>query len=206
MNREVLNVYFIMGTINCVENPLETLRKALDAGITCFQLREKGEGSLIGKEYEAFARACQKLCKTNNVPFIINDDVDLALKLDADGIHVGQDDAALATFRQQAKGKMVGVSVHTPLEMQAAIRAGADYVGIGPIYATQSKTDANPPAGLGFLKEMRIEHPAYPIVGIGGITEENAQNVRLAGADGVSVISVICQSANIQETVKKLKY
>lgn len=193
-----------MGTLNCVREPLETLEAALKAGITCFQLREKGEHALTGEAYESFARACQRLCKTYGVPFIINDDVELALKLDADGIHVGQEDLSLFKFREQAQGKIVGVSVHTAEEMEKAILAGADYVGIGPIYATQSKTDAKPPAGVSFLRTMREKYSNYPIVGIGGITEENAFHVRMAGADGVAVISVICQSKDIIRTVNRL--
>lgn len=205
MNPDDLNVYFIMGTVNCVEPPLETLEKALQAGITCFQFREKGEGCLTGEAYETFARNCQKLCKMYGVPFIVNDDVELALKLDADGIHVGQDDLAITEFRARAKNKIIGVSVHNELEMALAVQSGADYVGIGPIYSTKSKKDAKPPAGLSFLKKARIQYPDFPIVGIGGINEMNAAEVRSAGADGVSVISVICETQNIERTLQKLR-
>src|SRR5690606_26851009 len=127
-----------------------------------------------------------------------------ALKLNADGIHVGQEDLALSTFREQAKGKIEGVSVHTSREMKQAILNGADYVGIGPIYRTKSKTDAELPAGLPFLSAMRKQPGNFPIVGIGGITEENASAVRSSGADGVSVISVICHSKDIKQTVENL--
>lgn len=203
MNRDRLNVYFIMGTANCKE-PLYTLEKALQAGITCFQFREKGEGCLTGKAYEEFALACQKLCREYNVPFIVNDDVELALKMNADGIHVGQDDRPITEFRTLVKDKIVGVSVHNVQELTQAVKSGADYVGIGPIYGTKSKIDAKPPAGLEFLRTARKQYPKFPIVGIGGINERNAGNVRLAGADGVSVISVICESSNIKGTIQKL--
>lgn len=193
-----------MGTMNCTKDPLETLEEALEAGITCFQLREKGEGALTGIVYEEFARTCQKMCQAYQVPFIVNDDVELALKLDADGIHIGQEDLALATFRKQAKGKIVGVSVHSSKEMEQALLNGADYIGIGPIYKTQSKKDAKPPAGLHFLKAMRKQIGNFPIVGIGGITEENANDVRFSGADGAAVISDICHSKDIGQTVKNL--
>lgn len=203
MNREVLNVYFIMGTPNSIA-PLETLEKALQGGITCFQFREKGEGCLTGAAYESFALVCQKLCKMYGVPFIVNDDVELALKLDADGIHVGQDDLEITNFRLRAKDKIIGVSVHNEREMALAVQSGADYVGIGPIYPTKSKKDANPPAGLNFLRKARSEYPHFPIVGIGGINEGNAAKVRWAGADGVAVISVICESPNIKKTIQEL--
>lgn len=97
MNRNKLDVYFIMGSQNS-PNPLETLEQALKSGITCFQLREKGEACLKGAAYEAFVLACQQLCQRYDVPFIVNDDVALALKIEADGIHLGQDDVAITTF------------------------------------------------------------------------------------------------------------
>lgn len=200
MNRNDLSVYFIMGTSNS-EQPLETLEKALQAGITCFQFREKGESCLKGAAYEAFAQECQNLCRAYNVPFIVNDDVDLALKLDADGIHVGQDDLAITEFRAQAKGKIIGVSVHDERELIQAVKSGADYVGIGPIYQTKSKSDAKPPAGVHFLRKARSLYPHFPIVGIGGINEKNAAEVRSAGADGVAVISVICESSDLEKTI-----
>lgn len=203
MNRNDLNVYFIMGTANSV-NPLEVLETALQSGITCFQFREKGDGRLTGEAYLSFARDCQKLCKLYGVPFIVNDDVELALKLDADGIHVGQDDLAITEFRALAKDKIIGVSVHDEQEMALAVQSGADYVGIGPIYPTKSKKDAKLPAGLDFLSKARSQYPDFPIVGIGGITEKNAADVRAAGADGVAIISVICESPNIAKTIQQL--
>ncbi|MBQ0139015.1 MAG: thiamine phosphate synthase [Kurthia sp.] len=203
MNRNVLDIYFIMGSQNSKE-PIETLEKALQAGITCFQLREKGEGRLTGIAYENFAKACQKMCRAYRVPFIVNDDVELALKIEADGIHVGQDDTAITEIRALAKDKIVGVSVHNEQELTFAIQQGADYVGIGPIYSTKSKLDAKPPAGLNFLSMARRQYSDFPIVGIGGIDESNARHVRSRGADGIAVISVICESPDIKYTIKNL--
>jgi thiamine-phosphate pyrophosphorylase len=102
-----------MGTPNCIQDPLHVLEDALKAGITIFQLREKGEGALTGKPLEQFARQCQELCRSYNVPFIVNDDVELALKLQADGIHIGQDDVSLTLIRELFFGRFVGFSVHT---------------------------------------------------------------------------------------------
>jgi len=204
MNRNKLDVYFIMGSQNS-PNPLETLEQALKAGITCFQLREKGEGCLEGAAYEAFALACQQLCQRYDVPFIVNDDVALALKIEADGIHLGQDDMAITTFRALASNKIVGVSVHTMAELKQAIESGADYAGIGPIFPTKSKPDAKRPAGFHFLQAARHAYPNFPIVAIGGIDECNAQLVRANGADGVAVISVICESTDITKTIQLLR-
>lgn len=204
MKNDFLEVYFIMGSNDCKKEPLKTLHEALEAGITCFQLREKGEGSLTGQAYEKFASDCQKLCAAYQVPFIINDDVDLALKLNTDGIHVGQNDLAISSFREQARGKIIGVSVHDADDMKKAIGDGADYVGIGPIYKTQTKKDAQPPTGLAVLETIRKQYRKFPIVAIGGITGDNAVRVRSAGANGVAVISTICHSKNIKTTVEKL--
>ncbi|HWI47662.1 MAG TPA: thiamine phosphate synthase [Rummeliibacillus sp.] len=202
MKRTDLAVYFIMGTQNCSSNPLAVLEEALKAGVTIFQLREKGENAVKGQDLEQFAIACQALCKHYDVPFIVNDDVDLALKINADGVHVGQDDIALEAIRTKFKGKIVGISVHTKEEMEKAVIGGADYVGIGPIYETKSKPDAKKPAGVTFLHQARVMYPDFPIVAIGGITEQNTHEVRQAGADGVAVISAICQSLDRKATVQ----
>lgn len=194
-----------MGTPNCIEEPLHVLDDALKAGITIFQLREKGEGALTGKPLEQFARQCQELCKSYNVPFIVNDDVELALKLQSDGVHVGQDDVPLSQIRGKFKGRIIGVSVHSVEEMDQAVRGGADYVGIGPIYETQSKSDAQTPAGLSFLQQARRLHRDFPLVAIGGITTKNAHETLIAGADGIAVISEICQSQDRKETIRACK-
>ncbi|MGN7476827.1 thiamine phosphate synthase [Solibacillus silvestris] len=199
-----LNKYFIMGTMNCERNALHVLEEALQAGITMFQLREKGVNALRGEPYAQFARQCQSLCKTYNVPFIVNDDVELALQLNADGIHVGQDDLNIENFRRRAANKIIGVSVHTLEQLKQAVENGADYAGIGPIYKTTTKEDAKPPAGVALLKEARLHYPHFPIVAIGGITPMNSSIVRQAGANGVAVISAISLSKNVTATVGML--
>ena len=203
LNRDQLEVYFIMGTANVkTGEPLVILEKALQSGVTFFQFREKGMEALKGQAYEDFARACQVLCQQYNVPFIVNDDIELAVKLDADGVHVGQDDIAAEKARQLMGNKILGVSVHNVTELQEAIKWHADYVGIGPIYETKSKDDAEKPAGTLFLQQAVALHPELPKVAIGGITVDNCHESVEAGADGVAVISAICESDNIQATVK----
>lgn len=190
-----------MGTENCVgKHPLYILEEALKGGITMFQLREKGKNALSGETYIRFAKECQELCQRYNVPFIINDDVELALAIDADGIHVGQDDLQLSLFRHRCPKKIVGVSVHTMEELEKAVQDGADYVGIGSIFDTKSKVDAQQ-SSLSFLAEARNAYPNIPIVAIGGITTENSHLVRNLGVNGVAVINAITKSDNIQETV-----
>lgn len=205
MNRKDLAVYFIMGTENCTEDPLYVLEDALKAGITIFQLREKGKKSLKGEVLVEFAKQCQALCKQYDVPFIVNDDVELALKIDADGVHVGQEDTPLVEIRDRLQNKIIGVSVHNEEEMDAAVKGGADYVGIGPIFETKSKVDARKPAGVNFLKQAREKYSDFPIVAIGGISPKNAQQVLDAGADGVAVISAICESDDRKNCIIRLK-
>ena len=206
MNRKQLAVYFIMGTQNVIAcKPLAILEEALQAGVTMFQFREKGSGALTGEAYEQFARDCQVLCKKYHVPFIVNDDVDLAIKLQADGLHIGQDDGAVAHVKKKIGHMLLGVSVHTMAEVSEAVAYGADYVGIGPIFSTKSKVDAKTPAGTKFLQQVAQSYPNLPIVAIGGITEGNAYLPLTAGADGVAVISTICESPHIDKTVELLK-
>ena len=206
MNRKQLAVYFIMGTQNVIaREPLSVLEEALQAGVTMFQYREKGSSALTGVAYEQFARDCQALCKKYSVPFIVNDDVNLAIKLQADGVHIGQDDEAVAQVKKKIGHMILGVSVHTMAEVEEAVACGADYVGIGPIFPTKSKVDAKTPAGTKFLQQVAQSYPDLPIVAIGGITEGNAHVPLTDGADGVAVISTICESPHIDKTIKLLK-
>lgn len=205
MNKQLLETYFIMGSQDVVGNPLNLLEEALKNGVTLFQWREKGTHSLTGYAYVQFARDCQALCKRYDVPFIVNDDVELAIQLDADGIHVGQDDVDAKKVREQLPYKILGVSVHTQKELQQAIQDGADYVGIGPIFSTQSKKDAKKPAGTTFLSEAAQSTPTLPIVAIGGIQPEHVYDLRQAGADGVSIISAISKAENPGEATQAFR-
>ncbi|MFJ7697373.1 thiamine phosphate synthase [Lysinibacillus fusiformis] len=206
MKREDLQLYFIMGTNNVSQKePLAVLEQALRAGITMFQLREKGPYALTGLAYEQFARQCQKRCQHYHVPFIINDDVDLAVRLGADGVHIGQNDEQIAIARKKMANRLLGVSVHSHEELQTAIAHHADYVGIGPIFATTSKSDAQPPCGTYFLQQASKSQPNLPIVAIGGLNWTNADIVLQAGADGVAVISALCDSEDIEQTVSMFK-
>ncbi|MGG0274465.1 thiamine phosphate synthase [Bacillus rhizoplanae] len=201
---ELLQVYFIMGSNNCRKDPLQVMKEALDGGITIFQYREKGEGALTGEERYAFAKQLQSLCKEYNVPFIVNDDVELALELDADGVHVGQDDEGIKTVREKMGDKIIGVSAHTIEEARFAIENGADYLGVGPIFPTNTKKDAKAVQGTEGLRFFRENGVEIPIVGIGGITIENAASVIEAGADGVSAISAISLAGSPYNSTKKL--
>jgi len=189
--RRALRVYFIMGSNNCLSDPVQVLAEAIEGGITLFQFREKGTGALQGEAKLELARQMRQLCRRRGVPFIVNDDVDLAIAVDADGVHIGQEDEEAKAVRSRIGGRLLGVSAYNLAEAEAAIRAGADYLGVGPLYATRTKEDAKPAAGPGVIREMRERGLRIPIVGIGGISETNAREVVHAGADGVSVITAI---------------
>ncbi|XXM72549.1 thiamine phosphate synthase [Lysinibacillus sphaericus] len=202
---ELLQLYFIMGSTNCIADPVHVLEQAIEGGITLFQYREKGPGALVGPEKTRLAEKLFRVCKDADIPFIVNDDVDLALELDADGIHVGQEDLAADFVRAKAGDKIVGVSAHTIEEAEKAIEDGADYLGLGPIYPTISKDDAREVSGLSIIENFRKNGITVPIVGIGGINAENARAVIQAGANGVSLISAIAAAADVKNAAMELK-
>lgn len=201
---KLLQVYFIMGSNNCERDPLQVMKEALDGGVTLFQFREKGEGALAGEERVRFAKRLQMLCKEYDVPFIVNDDVELAIELGADGVHVGQDDEGITSVREKMGDKIVGVSTHTIEEARFAITNGADYLGVGPIFPTSTKKDTKAVQGTKGLRHFREAGITVPIVGIGGITVKNAASVIKAGADGVSVISAISLADSPYESTSLL--
>jgi len=202
--KQRLKVYFIMGSVNCKKSPFEVLTEAIDGGITLFQFREKGSGALVGEQKYEFAKQLQAICQKRGIPFIVNDDVELALAIDADGVHIGQDDEDARIVREKIGDKILGVSAHNLAEAQAAAAAGADYIGVGPIYPTKSKADAKQAQGPGMIRLLRDNGIDIPIVGIGGITAENASEVMNAGADGVSVISAIASAPSPLLATKQL--
>jgi len=207
MDKQTVNLYFIMGTVNLAgRDPLYVLEEALKGGVTSFQLREKGPGALTGDELKAFALACQQLCEQYSVPFIVNDDINLAIEVGADGIHIGQEDGYISAVRDKVGPDMlIGVSTHNVAEAIAAADAGADYIGLGPVYETQSKTDTQPVIGLETIREVASLLPGLPIVAIGGISERRAGAIIKAGASGVAVISAISGEEDPGEAASRLK-
>ncbi|KIL12840.1 thiamine phosphate synthase [Bacillus safensis] len=203
--KQQLSVYFIMGTANSTRQPLDVVNEAIQGGITMFQFREKGEKALQGEEKKQLARQIQALCQEANVPFIVNDDVQLAIDLDADGVHVGQEDTNAKDVRQRIGNKILGVSTHNLDEVKQAMKDGADYVGMGPVYPTETKKDTRSVQGVSLITEVRRHGLQIPIVGIGGITYDNAAPVIQAGADGISIISAISQSTDPKKAAEKLK-
>lgn len=203
-----LQVYFVCGTQDTELNKkrlLEIVEDACRGGITCFQFREKGDGTLEGQQKLELAQQLQHICAKYHVLYIINDDVELAVAVNADGIHVGQDDMCLEDVRNIVGHKIVGISIHSIEELHKTDVLYADCVGVGPMYTTSSKPDAQEPCGPERTAELQAQGLTLPCVGIGGITLDNAMAVLRAGACGVAVISAIAHAEKPYEAVRQFK-
>ena len=166
---------------------IQRITEALDNGMTCVQLREK---HMSDEDFLSEAREVSALCKHYNVPFIINDNVDVAIACGADGIHVGQSDEAATQVRARVGSSMiVGVSASSLEEAIKAEKDGADYVGVGAVFSTSTKADADYLS----MDELRAicETVNIPTVAIGGIHAGNIQLLQGTGIDGVAVVSAI---------------
>lgn len=203
--RRHLQMYLVVGSVNCLAEPSRVVQEALAGGTTMIQFREKGRSALTGVPMLELARQLQDLCHHAGIPFIVNDDVELALELNADGVHIGQDDESADSVRARIGNRILGVSAHTIEEARRATLQGADYLGVGPIYPTISKDDAHAVQGPAILYEMRKAGIDLPIVGIGGITIDRVKEVVSAGADGVAVISAVTQAEQIRVAAEGLK-
>lgn len=204
MRLALLRKYFIMGSQNCERDPAEILQEAIAGGITAFQFREKGHGALHGEEKIELGKQLRAICKQHHIPFFINDDVDLVKTLAVDGIHVGQDDESATSLRKKYPNLLIGLSVSNEMELKGSPLDVVDYVGAGPVFPTETKEDAKKAVGIKWIKTLRQKYPQLPIVGIGGIHENNAAEVIAAGADGVAVISAITKADDIIKVVRTL--
>ncbi|MBE2212706.1 MAG: thiamine phosphate synthase [Opitutaceae bacterium] len=181
---------------------LDHVAAALDGGVSVVQHRDSTPGKR--RLYET-ARALRELTRARGVPLIINDHLDLALAVEADGAHVGQGDLPVAAARRVlGPGRLLGLSVTNELEFNAAELALVDYLGVGPIYPTGSKADAAPAAGLPFLTVIAARSPR-PVVAIGGITVERARDIFAAGAAGVAVIAALSQASDPAAAARALR-
>jgi len=179
----------------------QQVEDALKGGVTCVQLREK---ELDEKEFLIEAIQMAKLCRQYDVPFIVNDNVDIALQCGADGIHVGQEDMVAWQVRQKVGDKMiVGVSVHTVEQAIKAVQNGADYLGVGAMFSTSTKTDIDV-LPWQTLKDI-CNAVDVPVVAIGGINKNNMQRLAGSGVDGVALVSAIFASDDIQNECQQLK-
>ena len=189
--RDALCLYLVVGGLD-ETRLLRLVRDAVHAGVRCVQLREK---QLSTREFVARARQLRGLLREQGVPLMINDRLDVALAAEADGVHVGQDDLAVADLRRHMPQAIIGLSVGTLDELDCGLRQDVDYLSPSPLFATRNKADAGAPLGLDGLRAMRARC-TLPLVPIGGIDAGNAQSVFEAGADGIAVLGAIAHAAD----------
>lgn len=179
----------------------QQVEAALQGGVTCVQLREK---HLDRDAFLAEARQLCALCRRYGVPFIVNDDLDVALACGADGVHVGQDDMPAAEVRRRAGRRLiVGVSAHTPEEARLAEAAGADYLGAGAVFGSATKTDASLLTPAGLQAVCAAVH--IPVVAIGGVNARNILQLQGSGAAGAAVVSGIFGAPDITAACRELR-
>ena len=203
LNRKILRLYLCTDSGMAGDRPLPRLvADAIAGGVTMVQVREKKASA---RALYALALELKALCAAKGVPMVINDRLDIALAVGADGVHLGQSDLPAAEARRILGEKgIVGVSASTPrLALQAAAD-GADYLGVGAMYPTGTKEDIAGVIGPGGMADIRAV-TGIPIVGIGGINAYNADKVLEAGADGVAVISAVLRAPDCRAAASRLR-
>jgi thiamine-phosphate pyrophosphorylase len=196
-----IGLYFITDRKLSKKGNIRDVKAAIRGGIKIVQYREK---QLPKEAVLEEAKKIRDVCKANNVVFLINDFVDVALEIGADGVHLGLEDTPYQKAREVlGKEKIIGLTVHNKEEALRAEKLGADYIGISPVFSTTTKKDAGKPMGVENLRRI-ISNVSIPCVAIGGINEENMESVLKAGADGVAMISAIVAKDNVEETVRNI--
>lgn len=183
--------------------PIEgVIEAAVRGGVSAVQLREKEAST---REFVELGRKCQALLRPLGIPLLINDRLDVALAIGADGVHIGQSDMEYAIARRLLGPEaIIGLSVETPEQAELAAGLDADYLGVGPIFATATKPDAAAAWGLERLAALR-KKSGQVLVAIGGIGAANAAQVIEAGADGIAVVSAICAAAHPEQAARELR-
>jgi len=196
----MIGYYFITDAGLSLAGNISDVRNALLAGVKFVQYRAK---HLSTKEMYAEAFKLRKMCR--KATFLVNDRLDIALAVDADGIHLGQDDLPYRLARKLlGKKKIIGVTVHSVKEAKGAQRLGADYLGVSPIFSTSTKQDAGKAVGVALLKNIK-EEVSIPVVAIGGINLSNADRVIRAGADGLCAISAVVRKRDVRGKIEKFQ-
>jgi len=195
-------LYVLVTTGLCAGRyPEDVARLAIRGGADMIQMREK---DMPDGEFLRLARLMREACREEGALFIVNDRVHIAQIVDADGVHVGQDDLPAADARKLlGNDKIIGVSTHSPEQAAEAIRAGASYIGVGPVYATQTKT-TTPAVGLEYV-EHAAEHVCIPFFAIGGVNASTAQAILRAGARNLSVCSAVISAEDVTAAAAVIK-
>ncbi len=198
------DVYLVTdATLSGNRSTPEIVEDAIRGGVDIVQLREKGTSAR--NRYE-LGKELRELTREAGIPLVVNDRIDLAAAIDADGVHLGDDDLPVGVAREQLGGDaMIGRSVSTPEAARRAEAAGADYLGVGAVYGTTSKETAPDQSNIGPDRIRAVRDATdLPFVGIGGVTAENARAVVEAGADGVAVISAITGADDPEAATRRL--
>ncbi|WP_018248045.1 thiamine phosphate synthase [Orenia marismortui] len=181
---------------------IEVVKEMIDAGIKIIQYREKKKKMLY--KYQECKRL-REMTKEAGVSFIINDDIHLAMAIGADGVHIGQEDLPLEEVRRLlGKDKIIGLSTHSPQEAEDAVKRGADYIGVGPIFKTNTKDDVCDPVGLEYL-EYVVENLDIPFVAIGGIKEHNVDQVWKLGGRCICMVTEIVGAEDIKAKIRSIR-
>jgi thiamine-phosphate pyrophosphorylase len=198
-----LNLYLVTDRELSLGRNLEWIvEEAVKGGVTMVQLREKDCST---REFITLAVKLKQTLAKYNVPLIINDRLDVALASNADGLHIGQSDMDYATARRLfGYGKIIGLSVESMKQVYEANETDVDYIGISPVFSTNTKTDTATPFGLKGIKEV-MDVSKHPAVAIGGINSTNTAAIMQAGANGIAVVSAICSANDPQEAARELK-
>jgi thiamine-phosphate pyrophosphorylase len=192
-------LYAIVDPLDTGRSPVALAEALLAGGARCLQLRWKAAAP---RDVLEAARAIHPLARAADALFLVNDRPDIAVLAGADGVHLGQDDLPPAAARRVlGPARIVGVSTHDPEQARQAVAAGADYVAVGPIYATTSKAGALPPRGLDLVRTVRPLVPC-PLVAIGGIDATTAAGVIAAGADAVAMIGALARTPDPAAAVR----
>ncbi|NOR23003.1 MAG: thiamine phosphate synthase [Desulforhopalus sp.] len=182
---------------------IQVVEEMIKGGIKIIQYREKR----ASRSYNIILEECKQirtLTRAAGVTFIVNDYVDVALLVDADGVHVGQDDLPVGEVRRLlGRDKIVGLSTHSPQQAEDAVVAGADYLGVGPIFATKTKDDVCDPVGFSYL-EWVVENISLPFVAIGGIKQHNIDQIAQRGAKTICLVTEIVGASDIVARVHEL--
>ncbi|MCM8777969.1 MAG: thiamine phosphate synthase [Candidatus Omnitrophica bacterium] len=191
--------YFITDSTLTKSSVIEDVKAAVKAGVKVVQYREKYKSAKeMVKEALEIKRICEGKCL-----FLINDRIDIAMAIDADGVHLGQDDIPCLYARKLlGRDKIIGITVHNTEAALTAERDGADYLGVSPIFATRTKKDAMPPLGVEIIREIK-KVVNIPVVAVGGINLDNLTSVLEAGADGISAVSVVVSSDNVEKECRR---
>ncbi|WP_218813415.1 thiamine phosphate synthase [Rickettsiella endosymbiont of Dermanyssus gallinae] len=180
---------------------LNTLQEVLDHGVTCVQLRMKNQAL---ENILSIAKQLKLLLKARNIPLIINDHIEIAKAIDADGVHIGQQDQSYVWARQQlGYKKIIGVSIQNTQQAEHCQSFDCDYFGVGPIFATTTKTDASPPIGIENLKKITTLLPK-PIVAIGGIHADNIHTVLTTPVAGIAVAAAVFSAHSPKQATQNL--